>query len=125
MWGVPLDPQPGQRGYGYYVFKSRLNGQMVRFIGLYDLPVNRAATLTIRLAERFARAGQPEFVGDRARRHTRRATGRGCLGSAPAGAARGEPAAELEVGRAAIALRLERRAADRSRGLRRRLLGAA
>jgi lipid II:glycine glycyltransferase (peptidoglycan interpeptide bridge formation enzyme) len=62
MWGVPLDPQPGQRGYGYYVFKSRFNGRMVRFIGLYDLPVNRAAALTIRLAERFARAGQPEFV---------------------------------------------------------------
>jgi peptidoglycan pentaglycine glycine transferase (the first glycine) len=62
MWGVPLDPQPDQRGYGYYVFKSRFNGQMVKFIGLYDLPVNRAATLTIRLAERFARAGQPEFV---------------------------------------------------------------
>jgi len=62
MWGVPLDPQPGQRGYGYYVFKSRFNGRMLRFIGLYDLPVNRAATLTIRLAERFARAGQPEFV---------------------------------------------------------------
>jgi lipid II:glycine glycyltransferase (peptidoglycan interpeptide bridge formation enzyme) len=62
MWGVPLDPQPGQRGYGYYVFKSRFNGRFVRFIGLYDLPVNRAATLTIRLAERFARAGEPEFV---------------------------------------------------------------
>lgn len=62
MWGVPLNPQPGQRGYGYYVFKSRFNGRMVRFIGIYDLPVNRAATLTIRLAERFARAGQPEFV---------------------------------------------------------------
>lgn len=62
MWGVPLDPQPGQRGYGYYVFKSRFNGRVVRFVGLYDLPVNRAAALTIRLAERFARAGQPEFV---------------------------------------------------------------
>ena len=62
MWGVPLNPQPGQRGYGYYDFKSRFNGRVVRFIGLYDLPVNRAATLTIRLAERFARAGQPEFV---------------------------------------------------------------
>ena len=62
MWGVPLDPQPGERGYGYYVFKSRFNGRMVRFIGLYDLPVKRAAALTIRLAERFARAGQPEFV---------------------------------------------------------------
>jgi peptidoglycan pentaglycine glycine transferase (the first glycine) len=62
MWGIPVDPQPGQRGYGYYVFKSRFNGRPVRFIGIYDLPVNRAATLTIRLAERFARAGQPEFV---------------------------------------------------------------
>lgn len=62
MWGVPHNPQPGQRGYGYYVFKSRFNGEMVRFIGLYDLPVKRAAALTIRLAERFARAGQPEFV---------------------------------------------------------------
>ena len=62
MWGVPLNPREGERGYGYYVFKSRFNGEMVRFIGLYDLPVNRAATLTIRLAERFARAGQPEFV---------------------------------------------------------------
>src|SRR5256885_580447 len=63
MWGVPLDPQPGQRGYGYYVFKSRFNGRLVRFIGLYDLPVNRAATLTIRLAERFARAGRGIGLG--------------------------------------------------------------
>jgi lipid II:glycine glycyltransferase (peptidoglycan interpeptide bridge formation enzyme) len=62
MWGVPLNPQPGERGYGYYVFKSRFNGELVRLIGLYDLPVNRAAAITIRLAERFARAGQPEFV---------------------------------------------------------------
>ena len=62
MWGVPVNPQAGERGYGYYVFKSRFNGQTNRFIGLYDLPVNRAAAITIRLAERFARAGQPEFV---------------------------------------------------------------
>jgi lipid II:glycine glycyltransferase (peptidoglycan interpeptide bridge formation enzyme) len=62
MWGVPLNPKPTERGYGYYVFKSRFNGEMIRFIGLYDLPVNRAAAMTIRLAERFARAGQPEFV---------------------------------------------------------------
>src|SRR2546421_8767911 len=62
MWGVPLDPQPGQRGYGYYVFKSRFNGRGERFIGLYDLPVHPAATLTIRPAQRFAPAGPPEFV---------------------------------------------------------------
>ena len=62
MWGVPLNPQPGERGYGYFVFKSRFNGDQVRFIGLFDLPVKRAAAMTIRIAERFARAGQPEFV---------------------------------------------------------------
>jgi lipid II:glycine glycyltransferase (peptidoglycan interpeptide bridge formation enzyme) len=62
MWGVPINPRPDERGYGYYVFKSRFNGELVRFVGLYDLPVNRAAAITIRLAERFARAGQPEFV---------------------------------------------------------------
>jgi lipid II:glycine glycyltransferase (peptidoglycan interpeptide bridge formation enzyme) len=62
MWGVPLNPEPGHPGYGYYVFKSRFNGDLVRYIGIFDLPVNRAAALTIRLAERFARAGQPEFV---------------------------------------------------------------
>ncbi len=62
MWGVPVDPQPGHPGYGYYVFKSRFNGEFVRYLGIYDLPVNRAAAMTLRLAERFARAGQPEFV---------------------------------------------------------------
>lgn len=62
MWGVPVHPEPGHPGYGYFVFKSRFNGEIVRYIGIYDLPVNRAAALTIRLAERFARTGQPEFV---------------------------------------------------------------
>jgi lipid II:glycine glycyltransferase (peptidoglycan interpeptide bridge formation enzyme) len=62
MWGVPVRPEPGHPGYGYFVFKSRFNGEIVRYIGIYDLPVNRAAALTIRLAERFARTGQPEFV---------------------------------------------------------------
>lgn len=62
MWGVPLRPEPSHPGFGYYTFKSRFNGEHVRFIGLFDLPVNRAAALTIRFAERFARAGQPEFV---------------------------------------------------------------
>ena len=62
MWGIPLEPKPDHPGYGYYTFKSRFNGSAVKFIGLYDLPVNRAAAITIRLAERFARAGEPEFV---------------------------------------------------------------
>jgi lipid II:glycine glycyltransferase (peptidoglycan interpeptide bridge formation enzyme) len=62
MWGIPLEPRPEHPGYGYYTFKSRFNGRAVKFVGLYDLPVNRAAAITVRLAERFARAGQPEFV---------------------------------------------------------------
>jgi len=62
MWGVPVNPQPGHPGYGYYVFKSRFNGELIRYIGIFDLPVNRAAAMTIRLAERFARTGHPEFV---------------------------------------------------------------
>lgn len=62
MWGIPVNPEPEHSGYGYYVFKSRFNGRVIRFIGLYDLPINRAAALTVRLAERLARTGQPEFV---------------------------------------------------------------
>ncbi len=62
MWGIPLNPEPAHPGYGYYVFKSRFNGRPVRYIGLYDLPVNRPLALTVRLAERLSRAGQPEFV---------------------------------------------------------------
>ena len=62
MWGVPVNPQPGHPGYGYYVFKSRFNGELIRYIGIFDLPVNRAAAMTIRLAEGFAWTGQPEFV---------------------------------------------------------------
>jgi lipid II:glycine glycyltransferase (peptidoglycan interpeptide bridge formation enzyme) len=62
MWGVPLNPNPEHAGHGYYTFKARFNGTVVRFVGLYDLPVNRATALTARLVERFVRAGQPEFV---------------------------------------------------------------
>lgn len=62
LWGVPLRPEPSHPGFGFYTFKSRFNGEHVRFIGLFDLPVNRAAAFTVRFAERFARAGQPEFV---------------------------------------------------------------
>lgn len=62
MWGVPLEPTPDHPGYGYYVFKSRFNGELVRYIGLYDLPVRELMARGIRLVERVARTGQPEFV---------------------------------------------------------------
>lgn len=62
MWGVPLDPTPAHPGYGYYVFKSRFNGRLIRFIGLFDLAVRAPLAAGLRLAERFVRAGHPEFV---------------------------------------------------------------
>lgn len=62
MFGVPLNPEPGARGYGYYTFKTRFNGRVRRFIGLYDLPVSRLRAWPLRLAERFVAAGRPEFV---------------------------------------------------------------
>jgi lipid II:glycine glycyltransferase (peptidoglycan interpeptide bridge formation enzyme) len=62
MWGVPLDPTPEHPGYGYYVFKTRFNGELIRYIGLYDLPVRQPLAAALRLGERFIRAGQPEFV---------------------------------------------------------------
>jgi peptidoglycan pentaglycine glycine transferase (the first glycine) len=62
MWGVPLDPTPEHPGYGYYVFKTRFNGELVRFIGLYDLPIRQPLAAALRLGERFVRASQPEFV---------------------------------------------------------------
>jgi len=62
MWGVPLDPTPEHPGYGYYVFKTRFNGEQIRFIGLYDLPIRQPLAAAVRLGERFVRAGQPEFV---------------------------------------------------------------
>jgi lipid II:glycine glycyltransferase (peptidoglycan interpeptide bridge formation enzyme) len=62
MWGVPLDPAPEHPGYGYYVFKTRFNGELIRYIGLYDLPIRQPLAAALRLGERFIRAGQPEFV---------------------------------------------------------------
>jgi len=62
MWGVPLEPAPAHPGYGYYVFKSRFNGQLVRYVGLYDLPVRGLAARGVRLLERILRANRPEFV---------------------------------------------------------------
>ncbi len=62
MWGVPLEPAPDHPGYGYYVFKSRFNGRLVRYIGLYDLPVRGLAAGGIRLAERLLRPARPEFL---------------------------------------------------------------
>jgi lipid II:glycine glycyltransferase (peptidoglycan interpeptide bridge formation enzyme) len=62
MWGIPLDPTPPHPGYGYYFFKSRFNGELVRYIGLYDLPVRQVLALGLRFVERIGRPGRSEFV---------------------------------------------------------------
>lgn len=62
LWGVPVDPVQGHPGYGYYRFKIMFNPQIVRFIGLFDLPVRRPLAPIVRFAERVARVGAPDFV---------------------------------------------------------------
>jgi lipid II:glycine glycyltransferase (peptidoglycan interpeptide bridge formation enzyme) len=62
MWAVPLNPVPTHPGYGYYTFKSMFNGELVKYIGLYDLPVRRPMASALRLVERVKRVSHPEFV---------------------------------------------------------------
>jgi lipid II:glycine glycyltransferase (peptidoglycan interpeptide bridge formation enzyme) len=62
MWGIPLDPQPGHPGYGYYVFKTKFNGQARRFVGMWDYPLRPGLYQGFCLAERFLSRSQPEFV---------------------------------------------------------------
>ena len=33
LWGIPLEAQPGDAGWGYAHFKAMLGGQPVRFVG--------------------------------------------------------------------------------------------
>jgi lipid II:glycine glycyltransferase (peptidoglycan interpeptide bridge formation enzyme) len=62
MWGIPLDPHPGHPGYGYYVFKTKFNGETRRFVGMWDYPLRAGLYQGLRLAERFLVRSQPEFV---------------------------------------------------------------
>ncbi len=62
MWGVPLNPTPEHPGHGYYFFKSRFNGEPLRYIGLYDLPVRQPLAMGIRFGERILSAGGSKFI---------------------------------------------------------------
>ncbi len=62
LWGIPLRPTPDHAGYGFYVFKSRFNGQRVRYVGAYDLPVRQPLSTALLLAQRLVRATKPEFA---------------------------------------------------------------
>jgi lipid II:glycine glycyltransferase (peptidoglycan interpeptide bridge formation enzyme) len=53
LWGIPLTADPNHPGQGYARFKEMLGGKPVRFIGSFDLPVNRPLSLAFKLAERF------------------------------------------------------------------------
>ncbi|MDQ6713664.1 MAG: peptidoglycan bridge formation glycyltransferase FemA/FemB family protein [Candidatus Dormibacteraeota bacterium] len=52
LWGIPVDPQPGDPGWGYAHFKTMLGGVPVRFAGAWDLPVYRPLAAAYHLAER-------------------------------------------------------------------------
>ena len=52
LWGIPVDPQPGDAGWGYAHFKAMLGGTPVRFGGAWDLPVHRPLAVAYHLAER-------------------------------------------------------------------------
>lgn len=52
LWGIPVDAQPGDAGWGYAHFKSMLGGMPVSFAGAWDLPVYRPLAAAYHLAER-------------------------------------------------------------------------
>ncbi|MDQ6885345.1 MAG: peptidoglycan bridge formation glycyltransferase FemA/FemB family protein [Candidatus Dormibacteraeota bacterium] len=54
LWGIPLDPRPGDAGWGYAHFKSMLGGVPVQFAGAWDIPVHRPLAVAYHLAERVA-----------------------------------------------------------------------
>ena len=59
MWGVPSHEDPSAPGAGYYEFKTRWNGTLVRFHRCQDIPLWPALGPLPRLAERLALRGRP------------------------------------------------------------------
>ena len=59
MWGVPSHEDPTAPGAGYYEFKTRWNGALVRFHRCQDIPLWPALGPLPRLAERLALRGRP------------------------------------------------------------------
>jgi len=59
MWGVPNHEDPAEDGAGYYEFKRRWNGEVVRHIRCQDVPLWPALGPLPRLAERAALRGRP------------------------------------------------------------------
>jgi len=52
LWGIPVEPKPGDAGWGYAHFKTMLGGRPVTFAGAWDLPVHRPLAVAYHLAER-------------------------------------------------------------------------
>jgi len=59
MWGVPNHEDPAAPGAGYYEFKRRWNGELVRHIRCQDAPLWPVLGPLPRLAERVALRGRP------------------------------------------------------------------
>ncbi|MHB8573484.1 MAG: lipid II:glycine glycyltransferase FemX [Candidatus Dormibacteria bacterium] len=62
MWGVPAEPREGERGWGYYVFKSKFNATLVRFPGMMETGALPGLDRLFRLAEGMVRQAEPEFA---------------------------------------------------------------
>jgi peptidoglycan pentaglycine glycine transferase (the first glycine) len=58
MWGVPNHEDPGRPGFGYYEFKTRFNGTVVRHLRCQEARLWPLGPLP-RLAERLALRGRP------------------------------------------------------------------
>ena len=41
LWGIPAEPKEGHPLYGVYRFKKGFNGQIVKLVGVYDLPYRK------------------------------------------------------------------------------------
>jgi lipid II:glycine glycyltransferase (peptidoglycan interpeptide bridge formation enzyme) len=62
MWGVPYAPREGERGWGYYVFKSKFNARHVRFPGMLEMRTSAILGGALRVAESLVRRSEPEFA---------------------------------------------------------------
>lgn len=53
LWGIPVNAQPGDPGWGYAHFKAMLGGVPIEFSGAWDLPVRRPLAAAYHFAERM------------------------------------------------------------------------
>ena len=53
LWGIPIDANPGDAGWGYAHFKTMLGAVPLEFAGAWDLPIRRPLAVAYHVAERM------------------------------------------------------------------------